>query len=71
MANPFAGMVGANMPGPMGNIGQIVQAFNQFKSTFNGDPQQTVQQLLNSGKISQDMLNQAQQMAGQLKQFMK
>ena len=44
----------------------IVQRFMQFRNSFNGNPQQAVQQLLNSGKISQSQYNQAVQMANQL-----
>ncbi len=39
--------------------------FNQFRKSFNGNPQQAVQQLLNSGKITQEQYNQAVQMANQ------
>lgn len=67
MSNPFAGM-GA---GPMGNMAQMVQAFNQFKSTFQGNPKQKVMEMLQSGRISQSQLNQAQQMAQQFQQFLK
>ncbi len=42
---------------------QMIQAFNQFKSNFNGDPKQTVMQLVQSGRMSQNQLNQLQNMA--------
>jgi len=58
MNNPF------NM---MGNPMQmIMQRFNQFRQTFQGDPQQQVQQMLNSGRISQEQYNQAVQTANQI-----
>lgn len=41
----------------------IIQQFNQFKQNFKGDPKQRVQQMLNSGKISQSQYNQAVQKA--------
>lgn len=41
----------------------LVQRFNQFRQNFKGDPQQQVQQLLNSGRITQQQYNQAVQMA--------
>lgn len=44
----------------------ILQRFQQFKRNFTGDPKQQVQQLMNSGKISQQQYNQAVQMANQL-----
>jgi hypothetical protein len=49
----------------------FIQRFNQFRQSFNGNPQQMVQQLMNSGKISQDRYNQAVQMANQLMRNMK
>ncbi len=74
MANSVYNMLGGvnrpQMGGPFGNMLQMVQKFNQFKQTFQGDPQQQIQQMLNSGKISQAQLNQYVQMAKQLQQFM-
>lgn len=70
MANPFSGMANAPMPGPFGNFQQMVQQFNQFRQTFQGDPKQTVMNMVNSGRISQSQLNQAQQMARQFQQMM-
>lgn len=72
MSNPLmTAMGGAPMPGPMGNMSQMMQAFQQFRSQFTGDPKQAVQQMLNSGKISQEQFNKAQQMARQFQQFLK
>ena len=56
---------------PTNNIQNILQQFQQFKQTFTGNPQQQVQQLLNSGKVSQQQYNQAVQMAQQLQQLLK
>ena len=41
----------------------IVSRFRQFRQMFKGDPQQQVQQLLNSGRISQEQYNAAVQKA--------
>lgn len=62
-SNPFGG-------GPFGNMMNMMQQFNQFKSTFQGDPQQKVQELLSSGKMTQQQFNQLSQMAQQFKIFM-
>lgn len=71
MANPiFQAMGGGRMPGPMGNMQQMMQSFNQFRQTFKGDPKQKVMEMLQSGAISQEQLNQAQQMAQQFQQFL-
>lgn len=42
----------------MMNMFNLINQFNQFKSNFNGDPRQQVQELLNSGQMSQSQLNQ-------------
>ena len=52
---------------PMNNI---LQRFQQFKQTFTGDPRQQVQNLLNSGKVTQSQYNQAVQMAQQLQRML-
>jgi len=57
------------MGGGMPN--NILQRFQQFRQTFQGDPRQQVQQLLNSGRVSQAQYNQAVQMAQQLQRLMK
>lgn len=71
MANPFSGMNNAPMPGPFGNMQQMVQSFKQFRQTFQGDPKQTVMNMVNSGRISQSQLNMAQQMASQFQDMFK
>ena len=44
----------------------MLKQFQQFKAQFSGNPQQMVQQLLSSGKMSQAQYNQLAQMANQL-----
>lgn len=60
MPNPLFDMFGNSQ---FGNMAGLVQQFQQFKNTFRGDPQQQIQQLLNSGKISQQQYDQAVQQA--------
>lgn len=55
---------------PMAMMNEFVQRLNQFKSTFKGDPKQKIQEMLNSGQLSQDQFNQFQTMAKQVMQFM-
>lgn len=50
--------------------GNMIQRFQQFRQNFTGDPRAQVQQLLNSGRISQSQYNQAVQMAQQLQRMM-
>ena len=66
MSNPLFGMMGGNQLQMSG----LMQRFQQFKQAFTGDPKQRVQDLLNSGRISQQQYNQAVQMAQQLQKMM-
>lgn len=49
----------------------MIKQFQQFKQSFTGNPQQQVQQLLNSGKVSQEQYNQAVQKANAFQQALK
>lgn len=69
MTNPLFNLLGGNKMPP--NMANLIQQFQQFKSTFQGNAQQQVQQLLNSGKVSQQQYNQAVQMANALKGMLK
>lgn len=72
MANPLFQTLGgaSSMPGPMGNMMQMMQQFNQFRNNFQGDPKAEVEKLLQSGKMSQQQLNQLQGMAQQFMRMM-
>ena len=52
-----------------GGTNGMLQRFQQFRQNFKGDPQQQVQQLLNSGRVSQQQYNQAVQMAQQFQRM--
>lgn len=70
MSNPLFNVLGGGMSqgnGPM----QMVQQFMQFKQNFKGDPKAEVEKMLQSGRISQQQLNQVQQMAGQFQNLLK
>ena len=72
MANQLFNVLGnnSNLPGPLGNMQNMIQQLNQFRQSFNGDPKQQVQQLLNSGKMSQAQYNQLSQMATQIQNML-
>lgn len=53
-----------------GGIGNLISQFQQFRQQFRGDPRQQVQQLLNSGKITQAQYNQAVQRAQALQKIL-
>lgn len=71
MSNPLYSMLGGMNPMPNNNMMQLLQQFMQFKQNFRGDPRQQVQQMLNSGRVTQDQYNRAVQMANMLQQMMK
>ena len=60
------------MPSPLFNQlnpmpqNNSIQQFMEFKKTFTGDPKQMVQNMLNTGKISQTQLNQYANQANQI-----
>lgn len=66
MSNPLFQMMNGNQ-GPMQ---QMIQRFQQFQRTFKGDPRQQVQQLLNSGRVSQAQYDQAVKMAQQFQKML-
>lgn len=55
-----------------GQAGQnnFVQRFMQFRQNFKGNPQEQVQQLLNSGRITQEQYNAAVQKAQMLQKML-
>ena len=71
MNNPFFNNnnMGGYTPTPFGNMQMIMQRFNQFMQTFQGDPRQQIQQMLTSGKINQNDYTNALQMAQQLQKM--
>lgn len=75
MMNPLFNILGGNQNAfsgtPFGNAMNMIQSFNQFRQQFSGDPKQQVQQLLNSGRMSQDQFNQLQQMATQFQNMFR
>ena len=58
-------------PSPFDNINNFLNRFNQFSSTFIGNPETRVKQLLQSGYMSQEQFNQFAQAANQLRKLIK
>lgn len=48
----------------------MLQQFMQFRQNFSGNAQQQVQQLLNSGKVTQQQYDQAVRMAQQFQRML-
>ncbi len=55
---------------PMMQFQQMMNQFQQFKQTFQGDPNAEIEKLLQSGRISQQQLNKVQQMAKMFQSLM-
>lgn len=62
MANPLFNMFNQN-PNPTPNLWQ---QFQSFLNNFRGDPKQKVQDLLNSGQMTQEQFNQFSNIASQI-----
>lgn len=68
MSSPIFSALGGGMM-PSNNI---MEEFQQFKQQMKGkNPHEEINKLLQSGKINQHQLNQAQQMAQQLKNMFR
>ena len=72
--NPLFNLFGGNQMqmsnNPVGNAFNMMQQLNQFRQNFHGNPQQQIQQLINSGRISQEQYNNAYKMAQQIQQML-
>lgn len=66
MSNPLFQQYGNQNP-----MMNMLKNFQQFKNSFTGNPQQMVQQMLNSGQISQSQYAEAVEMAKQFMNMMK
>lgn len=70
MANPLFSLLNSPMATPQPQVQQnrfaeMLQRFNQFRKNFNGNPQQVAQNMIQSGRLSQDQVNQLTQMTNQ------
>ena len=70
MANPIFSAFQRTSQGS-NNPFELLTRFNQFKSNFQGDPKARVQELLDSGQMTQEQFNQFSQMARQLQNIIK
>lgn len=67
MSNPIFDAIGGNMPG-----NNMLAQFQQFRQRMQGvNPHEEINKLLQSGAISQQELNQAQQMAQQFQSMFR
>ena len=55
---------------PMNGMQQMLERFRQFQQSFRGDPRQQIQQLLDSGRVTQQQYDRAVQMAQQFQRML-
>lgn len=75
MNNPLVTALGlkpqsAAVPQMQNGFMSLLDRLNQFRETFSGDPKQTVQQLLNSGRMTQAQYNQLSSAATQIQRML-
>lgn len=72
MSNPIMKLVNNSSVGGAGNIdtrgsnNNLLQQFNEFKRTFKGNPRDTINNMLNSGRFSNAQIEQAKSLAKQM-----
>lgn len=77
MSNPLFNMFGpkaqngAFLNGPLGNMTNLLTQYNNFRSNFQGNPEQKVKELLNSGQMTQAQFTQLSELAKQFQMLMK
>lgn len=74
MGNPLMQFMGGgvmSLPPQIGNTMQLLQQLNQFRNTFQGDPQKQVEQLRKSGQMTDAQYHQLEAMANQIMPLLK
>ena len=74
MANPLASLFGGRQQQTnpqMNNLSGLIGQFQQFRNNFRGNPEQMVQELRRSGKMSEAQFQQLSQLANQLQGLIK
>ncbi len=71
MGNPFYNGNQNMQRNPFGNMGNLMNQFQQFANNYKGDPRQGVQSLLNSGQMSQQQFNYLSNLAIQLQNMFR
>lgn len=65
MANPLFNALGNNNP-----FNEIVRQAREFRKSFQGNPREEVEKLLNSGAMTQDQFNYFSRIAQQIAPMM-
>lgn len=70
-ASSLFSMFGQQMPPMNGGFANMMSQFQKFKQNYSGNPREQVQQLLDSGQMTQEQFNQLSNMATQFQQMMR
>ena len=71
MSNPLIGMMAKQAVGNMPQV-QMLQKFAEFRRAMAGrDPQQMIDEMLRTGRINAQQLEQAKAMAAQMRSMFK
>lgn len=70
-ASSLFNMFGQQMPPMNGGFANMMSQFQKFKQNYSGNPKEQVQQLLDSGQMTQEQFNQLSNMATQFQQMMR
>ena len=60
-----------NLANNFGNLPNMISKFNEFRQNFTGDPKQMVEELLQSGRMTQAQFQQLSQIASQFQKLVK
>lgn len=74
MSNPLMQFMGGGamgLPPQFGNMMQLLQQFNEFRNSFQGDAKQQVEQLRKSGKMTDAQYQQLEAIANQIMPLLK
>lgn len=73
MGNPLSDSLGNNTipSGGNRNIFTIMKEYNNFQRNFRGNPEQTIQGMLNNGQLNQDQLDRSIGIAKFLQRFFR
>ena len=71
MNNLYKTLNNNKLPNQFNNVQDMIKQFKQFRQSFNGNPQKQVQELLNSGRMSQDQFNYLKNIADQFQNLLK
>lgn len=67
----LGGQQAPQMHGPLGNVANLAQRFQQFRTNYKGDPRQEVQRLLDSGQMTQQQYNYLRGVAQQMMSILR